>query len=57
MAFAGVPLGVISNHSLYYFRKVVCISGAKRPSKARLAEINKTLHTIGGEIMAIPSFV
>lgn len=33
------------------------ISGAKKPSKARLAEINRTLHTIGEEIMAIPSFI
>ena len=33
------------------------ISGAKKPSKARLAEIYRTLHTIGEEIMAIPSFI
>ena len=33
------------------------ISGAKKPSKTRLEEINRTLHTIGEEIMAIPSFI
>ena len=32
------------------------ISGAKRPSKARLAEINKTLHTIGEEILQAPQY-
>ena len=31
------------------------ISGAKKPSKARLAEIYATLHTIGEELLAIGS--
>ena len=31
------------------------ISGAKNPSKARLAEIYETLHTIGQELIAIPA--
>ena len=31
------------------------ISGVKKPSKARLAEIYSTLHTIGEELLAIPA--
>lgn len=31
------------------------ISGAKKPSKARLAEIYATLHSIGEELLAIPA--
>ena len=33
------------------------ISGVKKPSKARLSEIYKTLHAIGQELIAIPAFV
>ena len=33
------------------------ISGAKKPSKARMAEIYSTLHAIGQELAAIPSLV
>lgn len=33
------------------------ISGAKKPSKARLEEIYATLRTIGQELAALPSFV
>lgn len=33
------------------------ISGAKRPSKARLNEIYTTIHTIGEELSAIPAVV
>ena len=32
------------------------ISGAKKPSKARLAEIYATLHAIGQELIAIPAY-
>ena len=32
------------------------ISGAKKPSKARLAEIYATLHAIGQELVAIPAY-
>ena len=32
------------------------ISGAKTPSKARMAEIYSTLHAIGAELLAIPAF-
>ena len=32
------------------------ISGAKTPSKARMAEIYSTLHAIGEELLAIPAF-
>ena len=32
------------------------ISGAKKPSKARLAEVYATLHAIGQELVAIPAY-